>query len=123
MAQSRPLGATAFVDEASMRVRDNGPNRRLQGRHWSQYVGIIAGFSSCFPLLTPSLTRSRKGEGGETNWVPTDRNRRFELMFRFYGPIKELSTKRGRCRMPPASGADTKFRGLFMIINNSRHRF
>ena len=29
VAQSRPLGATAFVDEASMRVRDNGPNRRL----------------------------------------------------------------------------------------------
>ena len=29
VAQSRPLGATAFVDEASMGVRDNGPNRRL----------------------------------------------------------------------------------------------
>jgi hypothetical protein len=27
VAQSRPLGATAFVDEAG--VRDNGPNRRL----------------------------------------------------------------------------------------------
>jgi len=66
-------------------------------------------FFLLFPLLTPPLTRSRKGEGGETNRVPTDRNRHFELMFRFYGPIKELSTKRGRRRMPPASGADTKF--------------
>ena len=66
-------------------------------------------FCRFFPLLTPSLTPLRKGEGGETNWVPTDRNRRFELMFRFYGPIKALSTKRGRWRMPPASGADTKF--------------
>jgi hypothetical protein len=30
-------------------------------------------------------------------------------MFRFYGPVKALSTKRGRRRMPPASGTDTKF--------------
>ena len=35
-------------------------------------------FSSCFPLLTPSSTPLRKGEAGETNWVPTDLNRRFE---------------------------------------------
>jgi len=29
----------------------------------------------------------------ETNWVPTDPNRRFELMFRLYGPTKALFDK------------------------------
>jgi hypothetical protein len=31
--------------------------------------------------------------GQETNWVPTDPNRRFELMFRLYGPTKALFDK------------------------------
>jgi hypothetical protein len=44
-------------------------------------------------LLTPSLTPLRKAEAGETNWAPTDPNRRFELMFRFYGPTKALFDK------------------------------
>ena len=35
----------------------------------------------------------RKAEAGETNWVPTDPNRRFELMFRLYGPNKALFDK------------------------------
>ena len=33
-------------------------------------------------------------EGKESNWVPTDPNRRFELMFRLYGPTKALFDKR-----------------------------
>jgi hypothetical protein len=32
-------------------------------------------------------------EGKETNWVPTDPNRSFELMFRLYGPTKGLFDK------------------------------
>jgi hypothetical protein len=32
-------------------------------------------------------------EAKETNWVPTDPNRRFELMFRFYAPTKALFDK------------------------------
>ena len=32
-------------------------------------------------------------EGKETNWVPTDPDRRFELMFRFYAPTKALFDK------------------------------
>ena len=32
-------------------------------------------------------------EGKETNWVPTDPNRRFELMFRAYAPKKEFFEK------------------------------
>jgi hypothetical protein len=32
-------------------------------------------------------------EGKESNWVPTDANRRFELMFRLYGPTKALFDK------------------------------
>jgi hypothetical protein len=32
-------------------------------------------------------------EGKESNWVPTDPNRRFELMFRFYAPTKALFDK------------------------------
>ena len=66
-------------------------------------------FFLAFSLTDAVVDPIEEGEGGETNWVLTDRNRRFELMFRFYGPIKALSTKRGRWRMPPASGADTKF--------------
>ena len=31
--------------------------------------------------------------GKESNWVPTDPNRRFELMFRFYAPTKALFDK------------------------------
>ena len=31
--------------------------------------------------------------GKESNWVPTDSNRRFELLFRLYGPKKELFEK------------------------------
>ena len=31
--------------------------------------------------------------GKETNWVPTDPDRRFELMFRLYGPKKEFFDK------------------------------
>lgn len=32
----------------------------------------------------------RAPEGKESNWVPTDPERRFELLFRLYGPKKEL---------------------------------
>ena len=32
-------------------------------------------------------------EGKESNWVPTDPNRRFELMFRLYAPTKALFDK------------------------------
>jgi hypothetical protein len=32
-------------------------------------------------------------EGNESNWVPSDPGRRFELMFRFYGPTKALFDK------------------------------
>jgi hypothetical protein len=32
-------------------------------------------------------------EGKESNWVPTDPNRRFELMFRLYAPTKALFVK------------------------------
>jgi hypothetical protein len=32
-------------------------------------------------------------EGKEANWIPTDPNRRFELMFRLYGPTKALFDK------------------------------
>ena len=31
--------------------------------------------------------------GQETNWIPTDPARQFELMFRLYGPKKELFEK------------------------------
>ncbi len=31
--------------------------------------------------------------GKQANWVPTDPKRRFELLFRFYGPKKELAEK------------------------------
>jgi len=32
-------------------------------------------------------------EGKQANWLPTDPNRRFDLMFRFYGPTPELKNK------------------------------
>jgi hypothetical protein len=32
-------------------------------------------------------------EGKESNWIPTDRNRKFELMFRAYGPTEALFQK------------------------------
>jgi hypothetical protein len=35
-------------------------------------------------------------EGKEANWVPTDRSRKFELMFRLYGPTKALFDKTWR---------------------------
>jgi hypothetical protein len=35
----------------------------------------------------------RAPAGQETNWIPTDPARRFELMFRLYGPKKELFQK------------------------------
>ena len=31
--------------------------------------------------------------GGESNWVPTDRNGRFEVLARFYGPQQPLFDK------------------------------
>jgi hypothetical protein len=35
----------------------------------------------------------RAPSGKESNWVPTDPNRKFELMFRLYGPKKEFFDK------------------------------
>ncbi len=37
--------------------------------------------------------------GKESNWVPTDPKRGFELMFRAYAPTKALFEKTGGCRM------------------------
>jgi hypothetical protein len=34
--------------------------------------------------------------GKESNWVPTDQKRPFELLFRLYGPKKELFEKTWR---------------------------
>jgi hypothetical protein len=36
--------------------------------------------------------------GKESNWVPTKTAGRFEVLFRFYGPEKRCSTRRGSCR-------------------------
>ena len=33
-------------------------------------------------------------KGKDTNWVPTDPKRQFELMFRAYGPTKEFFDKK-----------------------------
>ena len=33
-------------------------------------------------------------KGNDTNWVPTDPKRQFELMFRAYGPTKEFFDKK-----------------------------
>ncbi len=35
----------------------------------------------------------RAPKGLEANWIPTDPERPFELMFRFYGPTKTLFDK------------------------------
>ena len=32
-------------------------------------------------------------EGKKANWLPTDPKRRFDLMFRFYGPTVDLFNK------------------------------
>lgn len=32
-------------------------------------------------------------DGKEANWVPTDSNGRFEVLFRFYGPVPALFDK------------------------------
>jgi hypothetical protein len=53
---------------------------------------------------TPGLQKNGNGSvniyfgptspaGGESNWVPTDPNGRFEVMARFYGPLKPLFDK------------------------------
>ena len=34
--------------------------------------------------------------GKESNWVPTDPNEKFEVLFRFYGPQKPLFDKTWR---------------------------
>lgn len=36
----------------------------------------------------------KEPDGKETNWIPTDPERRFELMFRLYGPTKDLFDKK-----------------------------
>jgi hypothetical protein len=36
---------------------------------------------------------SKAPAGEEKNWIPTDPARKFELMFRLYGPKKELFDK------------------------------
>jgi Protein of unknown function (DUF1214) len=38
-------------------------------------------------------------DGKDANWFPTDRQRGFELLFRLYGPNRELLKRSGRCRM------------------------
>jgi hypothetical protein len=54
--------------------------------------------------LTPGLEKNADGSvdiffgpkaptGTESNWVPTDANGRFEVLFRFYGPEKPLFDK------------------------------
>ena len=40
-----------------------------------------------------SVFRSKAPEGKESNWVPTDPVRKFELMVRFYAPTKALFDK------------------------------
>ena len=53
---------------------------------------------------TPGLQKNSDGSadvyfgpkapaGKESNWVPTDANRKFEVLFRFYGPQKPLFDK------------------------------
>jgi len=40
-----------------------------------------------------STSAPKAPAGKESNWVPTDPKRRFELLFRLYGPKKELLDK------------------------------
>jgi hypothetical protein len=53
---------------------------------------------------TPGLEKNADGSvdvyfgpsapsGKESNWVPTDANGKFEVLFRFYGPQKSLFDK------------------------------
>jgi hypothetical protein len=77
-------------------------------------------FFLVFSLTDAVVDPIAEGGGVETNWVLTDRNRRFGPMFRFYGPIKALSTKPGRCQRRPKV---VPTHGFFMIVNSSRRRF
>lgn len=45
-------------------------------------------------------------EGKEANWVPTDPNRKFELLFRLYGPEQPLFEK--TWKLPDVEKAETK---------------
>jgi hypothetical protein len=46
----------------------------------------------------------RASLGKESNWIPTNPNRHFELMFRFYAPTKTLFEK--KWKLPDVERAD-----------------
>jgi hypothetical protein len=53
-------------------------------------------FTGTVTLITgggAGIGRSTSPTGKESNWVPTDPKRQFELLFRLYGPKKELFEK------------------------------
>jgi Protein of unknown function (DUF1214) len=69
-------------------------------------------------------------QGKKSNWVPTDPNRRFELMFRFYAPTKALFDKawtlpdvekakflKKRTREPPPRNGDPCAICLFALVS------
>ena len=55
------------------------------------YCRFFLLFSLADAVVDATIRGRRKPD--ETNWVPTDPNRRFELMFKFYGPTKALFDK------------------------------
>jgi hypothetical protein len=77
----------------SATVYDRATHALIRGQPWSSR-------SSNTPKLKKNADGSvdvffapKAPNGNETNWVPTDANGRFEVLFRFYGPEKPLFDK------------------------------
>ena len=77
----------------SATVYDRATHALIRGQPWSSR-------SSTTPKLQKNTDGSvdvffapKAPSGKETNWVPTDANRRFEVLFRLYGPEKAFFDK------------------------------
>src|SRR5262245_52756870 len=102
-----PVGIARICNDARR------PNTRFyvphSVEHCTRSICFAATVTSCASRLqqssqTPGLKKNADGSadiffgptapaGGESNWVPTDPQGRFEVLARFYGPQKALFDK------------------------------
>ena len=78
----------------SATVYDRATHALIRGQPWSSRSSNTPKLQKNSRRFGGRLFRSEGARRKETNWVPTDPNGRFEVLFRLYGPEKPFFDKR-----------------------------
>ena len=77
----------------SVTVYDRSTHALIRNMQWSSRASTTPGIQKNADGSVDVYFGPKAPAGKESNWIPTDPNGKFEVLFRFYGPQKPLFDK------------------------------